>query len=493
MVLGLALLILCMCMFPAKVRADQADPSVVSFIPWFKAWEDGSSKTVNYLGTEGELKPFIIQYGTQTITLPAQKVYLSDPDHPNFKYYLFRMETLEENANSQWMNGATIKLVSVPAPDGYEVCFSGQPELRYGKWWYDIPNYIDCMIPLVKEGQKVNISSSSSYINCEVEEENGKEVVRVYHSTIPLTEGMDYKVTKDTTQGYYRYVTITGMGNYTGSKTITMTVSNPGSSDGTQNPSDQNSNSNQNDNADGNTGSGTGSSATLKKGDTFYSGKYRCRITKVSGKKGNVTVIGLKNKKTSTVSLPNTVKKNGYTFTVTAVGSKAFKNNTYIKKVTTNKSLRTIGAEAFYKCTSLTSVKISSGVTTIGKKAFYGCKKLKTLSLPNTLTTIGDDAFCLCASLRTLSIPKGVKTIGKAAFARCTSLTKVTIPTTVRTIKSKAFYGDKKLKTVRIYSTVLKTAGSKCFGKISSKAVIKVPAKKVAAYKKLLKVKNVRK
>ena len=491
MVLGLALLILGMCMLPAKVRADQADLSVVSFIPWFKAWEDGSSEMVNYLGTAGELKPFIIQYGTKTITLPAQEVHLRDPDHPNFKYYLFRMETLEENANSQWMNGATIKLVSVPAPDGYVVCFSGQPELKIGRK-YD-SNYVDCMIPLVKEGQKVDISSNSSFISCVLEEENGQDVICVYHNTIPLTEGADYKITKDTTSGFYRYVTITGMGNYTGSKTTQMIVSNPGPSDGTQNPSDQNSDSNQNDNSNSNTGSGTGNTVTLKKGDTFYSGNYRYRITKVSGKKGNVTVIGLKNKKTSTVSLPNTVKKNGYTFTVTAVGTKAFKNNTYIKKVTTNKALRTIGAEAFYKCTSLTSVKISSGVTTIGKKAFYGCKKLKTLSLPNTLTTIGDDAFYLCASIRTLSIPKGVKTIGKAAFARCTSLTKVTIPTTVRTIKSKAFYGNKKLKTVRIYSAVIKTAGSKCFGGISSKAVIKVPAKKVAAYKKLLKVKNVRK
>ena len=66
-------------------------------------------------------------------------------------------------------------------------------------------------------------------------------------------------------------------------------------------------------------------------------------------------------------------------------------------------------------------------------------------------------------------------------------------PATVKTIKAKAFYGNKKLKNVRIYSTVLKTAGSKCFSGISSKAVIKVPAKKVAAYKKLLKVKNVKK
>ena len=316
-----------------------------------------------------------------------------------------------------------------------------------------------------------------------MEEENGKEVIRVYHNTIPLTEGADYKITKDTTSSFFRSVTITGMGNYTGTKTKQFLVSTTGNNGG-------NSNNNTNNNTDSNHNT---AAATLKKGDTFSNGKYRYRITKVSGKKGNVTVIGLTNKKTSTISLPNTVKKNGYTFTVTAIGSKAFKNNPYIKKVTTNKALKTIGQEAFYKCTSLTNVKISSGVTTIGKKAFYGCKKLKTLSLPNTLNTIGDDAFYLCAGMRSLSIPKGVKTIGKSAFARCTSLTKVTIPSTVRTIKSKAFYGNKKLKSVRIYSTVLKTAGSKCFSKISSKAVIKVPAKKVAAYKKLLKVKNVRK
>lgn len=493
-------MLMCFCGFMQRVQADNADLGGVNLSIQYRVCKNDSFSLLSMFPSQNEPEPFIIQYGDETVTIPHKEEYnYQDPDG---NYYSYPRYVLK----SGWLDGKAIKLVNVPVPDGYELCISGQPVVTNESIGFGT-NYISLSIPIRKAGEKV-VMSNMNEIHTDIEVVDGKPVVTVTNGWYPLTEGVDYTLSWQYLQNQFSLqVTVNGIGTYTGSmvgdtelaskfnkETIKslvgeipgVTDEDTGSDNGSQSGSGQDNNTQPSD-PDQN------AAVTLKKGDTFYNGKYRYRITKVSGKKGNVTVIGLKNKKTTTISIQNTVKQEGYTFTVNAIGSKAFKNNRYIKKVTTGKSLRTIGSEAFYKCTSLTTLKISTGVTTIGKKAFYGCKKLKTISLPRTLDTIGDYAFYQCTSLTSLSLPKGLKTIGTASFARCTKLTKVTIPATVTTIKAKAFYGSKKLKSVRIYSTVLKKAGSKCFGGISSKAVIKVPAKKVAAYKKLLKVKNVRK
>jgi hypothetical protein len=53
-----------------------------------------------------------------------------------------------------------------------------------------------------------------------------------------------------------------------------------------------------------------------------------------------------------------------------------------------------------------------------------------------------------------------------------------------------AFYGCKNLKTITIKSIGLKTVGKEAFKGINAKATIKVPAKKLSSYKKLLKGKG---
>ena len=121
-------------------------------------------------------------------------------------------------------------------------------------------------------------------------------------------------------------------------------------------------------------------------------------MTRSAYKNGTVNVYAPVKKTLTSVSVPATVKINGYTFQVTAIGNKAFAG-----------------------CTKLKSVKIGAKVTTIGKEAFSGCK----------------------------------------------SLTSITIS-----------------------SNVLKAVGSSAFKGISAKAVIKVPAAKLSAYRKLLKGKG---
>ena len=61
------------------------------------------------------------------------------------------------------------------------------------------------------------------------------------------------------------------------------------------------------------------------------------------------------------------------------------------------------------------------------------------------------------------------------------------------TIGVKAFYNCKVLTKVTIQSTALKRVGNNAFGKTAKKLIVKVPAKKRAAYKKLLKGKGLSK
>ncbi|WP_025744162.1 leucine-rich repeat domain-containing protein, partial [Aquimarina pacifica] len=78
----------------------------------------------------------------------------------------------------------------------------------------------------------------------------------------------------------------------------------------------------------------------------------------------------------TTVVIPTTVTNNGITYTVTAVGSFAFWDNS-LTSVTIPDSIISIVAGAFAN-NNLTSVTIPSSVTTIGGYAF-GDNNLRTV------------------------------------------------------------------------------------------------------------------
>ena len=58
-------------------------------------------------------------------------------------------------------------------------------------------------------------------------------------------------------------------------------------------------------------------------------------------------------------------------------------------------------------------------------------------------------------------------------------------------IGKKAFYNCKKLKKIVVKTSTLKKVGANAFKGINAKATIRVPKKKLAAYKKLLKEKGI--
>lgn len=124
--------------------------------------------------------------------------------------------------------------------------------------------------------------------------------------------------------------------------------------------------------------------------------------------------------------------------------------------------------------------------------------KTKTVKIPETVrngnktyrvTGIAANAFFNNHKVTQVTIGNRVLTIGKNAFAGCKKLKRLTIGKNVKTIREKAFYGDRKLKSITIKTKKLakKSVGKKAFQKLHPKAVIKVPAKKRAAYKKMLK------
>ena len=102
-------------------------------------------------------------------------------------------------------------------------------------------------------------------------------------------------------------------------------------------------------------------------------------------------------------------------------------------------------------------------------------KNVKKVSIPATITVKG--------------IKYQVTAVSKDAFKNNKKVTQVTIDKNVNNIGKNAFYGCKNLKKVIIKTTKLtkKTVGKNAFKGIHKKATIKVPKKKLDAYKKILK------
>ena len=88
-----------------------------------------------------------------------------------------------------------------------------------------------------------------------------------------------------------------------------------------------------------------------------------------------------------------------------------------------------------------------------------------------------------------------VTAIGGGAFKGNTKLAKVVISKNVKTIGSKAFYGCKNLKALVVRNTAMttKTVGAAAFTGTYAKMTVKVPASKLAYYKKLLVARGVSK
>ena len=134
---------------------------------------------------------------------------------------------------------------------------------------------------------------------------------------------------------------------------------------------------------------------------------------------------------------------------ITAIGEKAFKDNTALEVITIPAYVKAIGEECFSGCTNLKEVKLAPGrIHFIGYRAFANCTSLKKIELPDTIDFLGNYAFYHCEALKEIHIPNMVPTIGKSTFCGCASLKEVTIPKRIKGIGNNAFRDCVKLKTI---------------------------------------------
>lgn len=180
----------------------------------------------------------------------------------------------------------------------------------------------------------------------------GKEItpaVKVTYGKRTLAVGRDYRISYSSNKDFGKAkVVITGIGNYSGSKTQYFDI-------------------------------------TAAVGKTYTNGNYRYKITNASlNGKGTVTLVSVV-KKTKTVAVPDTIKLGGRTFKVTAIGKAAFNKNVKVTKITLGRNVKTIGARAFYGCKKLRTVVIKNTQMTgktVGSGAFKGTYAKMTVKVP---------------------------------------------------------------------------------------------------------------
>ena len=136
------------------------------------------------------------------------------------------------------------------------------------------------------------------------------------------------------------------------------------------------------------------------------------------------------------VTIPETITYNSI-YSVTSIGSSAFRDCSGLTSVTIPNSVTSIGWAAFRDCSGLTSVTIPNSVTSIGEDAFYGTGFYNSesnwdngvLYIDNCLIDAKSDVV-----KGSYTIKEGTRLTGEAAFSGCSGLTSVTIPNSVTSI-----------------------------------------------------------
>lgn len=146
------------------------------------------------------------------------------------------------------------------------------------------------------------------------------------------------------------------------------------------------------------------------------------------------------------IVVPQEVVYEGITYTVTAIGTRAFQDSK-IRGMALPNTVEEIQSEAFYE-SDIKYLTYSSNLKYIRKRAFAS-SQIRTGNLPENLSLIEDDAFSQ-SKITSLHLPSGLTKIGKSAFSGCNSITSVVIPGNVKEIESSAFSRCSKLEKVEI-------------------------------------------
>lgn len=107
------------------------------------------------------------------------------------------------------------------------------------------------------------------------------------------------------------------------------------------------------------------------------------KIKKSNSTEKEVIYTKPKSSKKTSITIPATITIDGYTYKVTAISNKAFRNNRKLKVVVIGKNIKKIGKEAFCNCENLSKITIKSTVLKrIGKSAIKNISSNATIKLP---------------------------------------------------------------------------------------------------------------
>lgn len=162
-------------------------------------------------------------------------------------------------------------------------------------------------------------------------------------------------------------------------------------------------------------------------GDIFIKDqlKYTVLSEDSTPKTGTVSVEAESKEISGDITIPETVEKDGYTYSVTMIPKAAFIGCKKLTGITIPDGVTSIGGWAFNRCLRLKNVNIPSQITTIDSVVFCCCWELEEITIPNSVTEIEFAAFAFCYNLKEVEIPESVTRLGDAAFAGCRSLTSV--------------------------------------------------------------------
>ena len=111
-------------------------------------------------------------------------------------------------------------------------------------------------------------------------------------------------------------------------------------------------------------------------GSVFWKNNIKYQITSLKKGKTAVKIVGNRYRKKQ-LRIPSKISYQGKAYQVTAIGSKAFKKNKYIKKITVSSSVGRIDSQAFANMKKCTQVIFGKNVRILGKKVCYKNTSLK--------------------------------------------------------------------------------------------------------------------
>ncbi len=151
----------------------------------------------------------------------------------------------------------------------------------------------------------------------------------------------------------------------------------------------------------------------------------------------------------STVEIPESITYEGSTYTITAIESGVFEDNSTLTAITIPNTVTNIGNNAFNGCTALQNLTLHN-VSSLGEFAFFQCNNLQSVVISNGMDSVGDCAFSECTALQQVTFLDGCRIVGESMFSGCTALKEIQLTDTIESIGGMAFNGCSALKKITI-------------------------------------------